>query len=43
METISERLGHYALSFTHSRYAHPTKNTQEKASQVMDDFFLKRK
>jgi integrase len=40
METISEMLGHFSASFTHSVYAHPTKHTQNKAAKAIDDLFI---
>ncbi len=40
METICERLGHFASSYTHKTYAHPTKNTQKVAAQAMNSVLV---
>lgn len=36
MATISEMLGHYSSSFTHSVYAHPRGKTQQAVTKAMN-------
>lgn len=38
---VSERLGHYAVSFTQERYGHVIPSVQKQAAQLIDDLYTK--